>query len=100
VTYTLKAQDLIFTMHQQARQHGRSELQPNTQLVSAVLEAWQKSGSSSGGAHQAEALLDWMIAASVQDKDPQLAPNEYSFSCKCVDIAKFLARANRMCSEP
>jgi hypothetical protein len=95
MVYTLKAQDLVMTMHQQARQEGqRPDVQrPNTQLVSAVLEAWQKTGSSRG-AQQAEVLLDWMIAASVQDKDPQLAPNEYSFSCKCVGAAKFHVRAN------
>jgi pentatricopeptide repeat protein len=96
VAYTLKAQDLIFTMHQQARL-GRSDLQPNAILVSAVLDAWQKSGAS-GGAQQAEALLDWMIAASVQDQDPQLAPNEYSFSCKCVGTAKLFRHGHCKCA--
>jgi len=71
-----KAHDLLLDMYAEHKQHP--ELKPNTKLVTAVMDAWQKSGQ---GAEKAEALLNWMI--EVGETDRHLAPNEYSFSCKC-----------------
>ena len=72
-----RAQDLLLDMHRMAEHQNRPELQPNTKLVTAVMDAWQRSGQ---GAEQAEALLNWMV--QVGEECPDLAPNEYSFSCK------------------
>jgi len=55
----------------------KNGVKPNTQIITAVLDAWQKSRRPDA-AERAQALLDWMM--EVQDRD--LAPNEYSFSCE------------------
>ena len=74
-----KAQDLVFEMYDESQ--NRPELKPNTQLVTAVMDAWQC--SSADGAPKAEKLLDWMIEVGGGEQgDPDLAPNEYSVSCK------------------
>lgn len=90
--YTQKAQDLVFLMYDKYTMARKGEgclenldLKPNTQLVAAVMEAWQKSGVTMG-ASKAQSLLDWTIAVSqndndTNDHDKDLAPNEYSFSC-------------------
>lgn len=70
-----KAQDLLLDMYQAHKQHP--ELKPNTKLVTAVMDAWQKTGH---GAEKAEALLNWMI--KVGETDSELAPNEFSFCSK------------------
>jgi pentatricopeptide repeat protein len=79
---TQKAEDLIFSMYyDEFKKKGSVDLKPNTQLVTAVMEAWQKSGVTKG-AEKAEALLNWMISVFEDENDADLAPNEYSFSCK------------------
>jgi len=79
-----RAEALVRDMYEQSQSSSSSSssqnnngVKPNTQLVTAVLDAWQKSRRPDG-AERAQALLDWMM--DVQDRD--LAPNEYSFSCE------------------
>jgi pentatricopeptide repeat protein len=78
---TQKAENLIHDMYDQYL-GGNTELKPNTILVTAVLQAWGKTGTMKG-AEKSEALLDWMIAVDQTDESGDLAPNEFSFSSKC-----------------
>ena len=66
-------------MYQDYKKTGDSALKPNTQTISAVIEAWQKSGGRDAG-ERAEAILDWMTSVYEDEKDETLRPNEYSFS--------------------
>ena len=73
-----KAEDTLFRMYEEYKK-GDTALKPNTQTISAVIEAWQKSGRRDAG-ERAEAVLDWMISLYEDQKDDHVRPNEYSFS--------------------
>jgi hypothetical protein len=77
-----KVENLIHEIYDQYLQ-GHTELKLNTILVTAVLQAWGKTGTTTG-AEQSETLLDWMISES-----GVLAPNEFSFSSAYVAVIWF-----------
>lgn len=60
---------------------------PNTQLVTAAIDCWQKSGAVDAG-HRAEALLNWMIEMAEEAEQDlttmamakEMWPNSYSFA--------------------
>jgi hypothetical protein len=53
--------------------------QLNTQVVTAILDGWQKSGARDAGV-QAEELLRWMVDEYKATGDADLRPNAYSFA--------------------
>ena len=52
---------------------------PDTQLITAVMDCWQKSGSPEAG-QRAEALLNWMIEMTEETGRKDMQPNAYSFA--------------------
>lgn len=56
-------------------------VKPNTQIVTMIVDAWKRSGLHDAGV-EAEKILDWLIAIYSDQKDKDLAPNQYTFSCK------------------
>lgn len=60
---------------------------PNTQLVTATMDCWQKSGAPDAG-HRAEALLNWMIELAKDTGCKEMQPNAYSFSCAIASWAR------------
>jgi len=65
-------------MYDQYRQ-GNRNAKPNTQLVTSVIDCWQKSGDRDAG-EKAEALLDWLIDLYEKEQDESLRPNEFTFT--------------------
>uniref|UniRef100_A0A7S3DQM5 Uncharacterized protein n=2 Tax=Entomoneis paludosa TaxID=265537 RepID=A0A7S3DQM5_9STRA len=62
---------------------GADRIIPNTQLITSVMDCWQKSGAPEAG-QRAESLLQWMIVRSQEQSNPHVAammrPNAHSFS--------------------
>lgn len=70
--YATKAEKML----RQMQDSSDSSIKPNTQLVTAVMDAWQKAGLP----ERSEALLQWMIDLYKETGDRSILPNEYSFS--------------------
>ena len=51
----------------------------NTQVVTSVLDCWQKSGDREAGP-KAQALLEWLVQEYQTTRNPHLQPNAYTFS--------------------
>ena len=90
VNGALKAEVLLGDMYEEYLEQQQSNslslspnkadrVVPNTQLVTAVMDCWQKSGSLEAG-KRAEALLQWMIGTGEKTKDDAIRPNARSFS--------------------
>lgn len=73
-----KSESIIFEMYKQNK-NGHPDVKPNTQLVSSVIDSWQKSGARDAG-ERAELLLNWLIDVYQQEGDKSLRPNEFSFT--------------------
>ena len=71
------AQDLLMELYAKYERDRSPDLRPNAQLVSNVIDAWQKSGCHDAG-KKAESLLNW--ALEVSKDDVGLRPNEYTFA--------------------
>jgi hypothetical protein len=73
-----KAQDIVFMMYNEYKK-GHLEVKPNAQIITSLIECWQKSGDPNAG-ERVDAILNWMINVSKKENDPDLEPNEYTFS--------------------
>jgi AcrR family transcriptional regulator len=58
---------------------GENSYHINTQMITAVLDGWQKSGARDAGV-RAEELLRWMVDEYKATGDADLRPNAYSFA--------------------
>lgn len=75
---TQKAEDTLLELYEKFK-GGRTDLKPNSQIISAVIDCWQKSGLREAG-EKAESLLDWALGRYEEDQDQGMAPNEYAFA--------------------
>lgn len=66
-----KAQNTLMQMY-------KSKIPANSQLLTAVIDCWGKSGQRDAGS-KAEKLLSWMIEEYRATDDKNLQPNEYTF---------------------
>lgn len=81
-----KAEDVFFDLYKKYR-NGKSELMPNTQILTTVVDCWQKSGRRDCG-EKAETLLKWAIKEYEEHCDDALLPNEYTFASAIVAWGK------------
>ena len=84
-----KAQEALFSMYTEYKEGKNPDLKPNTQLVTTVMECWQRSGSNEAG-EQAESLLGWLLTRYEESgyQDDDLCPNEYTFASAIAAWAK------------
>lgn len=73
-----KAENTLFEMYRKYKA-GNDDLKPNIQLVTTVIDCWQKSGRRDAG-ERAEALLDWTLNLYNEKQDEAIRPNEFTFA--------------------
>jgi PPR repeat len=81
VQHIQKADDMVRQMYSNYVQDRNNNVKPNKQLITMVIDAWKRS-KCFNSAENAENLLDWLISIHRDENDVELAPNEYTFSCK------------------
>lgn len=85
VEHVQKADDIVRSMYSLYKEDRKNNDKPNAQLVTMVIDAWKRSRSFSA-AEKAENLLDWLISVYKDEKDLELSPNQYTFSCTLQDF--------------